>query len=57
MAATARTNAQIVQALTTLTNIVAIDNLPGRDGEMRLERFMKQKPTTFTRGYNPNGAY
>ncbi|MCI52697.1 hypothetical protein A2U01_0073943, partial [Trifolium medium] len=25
--------------------------------EMRLERFMKQKPPTFTGGYNLNGAY
>ncbi|MCI69863.1 hypothetical protein A2U01_0091126, partial [Trifolium medium] len=57
MAAAARTNAQIVEALDALTNIVARDNQPGRDGEMRLERFMKQKPPTFTRGYNPDGAY
>ncbi|MCI83489.1 hypothetical protein A2U01_0104765, partial [Trifolium medium] len=34
MAAAAITNAQIVEALGTLTNIVARDNLPGRDGEM-----------------------
>ncbi|MCI91773.1 hypothetical protein A2U01_0113068, partial [Trifolium medium] len=55
--AVARTNAQIVEALATLTNIVARDNLPGRGGEMRLERFIKQKPPTFTGGYNPDGAY
>ncbi|MCI91759.1 hypothetical protein A2U01_0113054, partial [Trifolium medium] len=53
MAAAVRTNAQIVEALAALTNIVARDNQPGRDGEMRLERFMKQKPPTFTGGYNP----
>ncbi|MCI74466.1 cellular nucleic acid-binding protein, partial [Trifolium medium] len=57
MAAAARTNAQIVEALATLTNIVARDNQPGREREMRLERFMKQKPPTFTGGYNPDGAY
>ncbi|MCI91795.1 hypothetical protein A2U01_0113090, partial [Trifolium medium] len=50
MAIAARTNAQIVEALATLTNIVARDNQPGRDVEMRLERFMKQKPPTFTGG-------
>ncbi|MCI58935.1 hypothetical protein A2U01_0080190, partial [Trifolium medium] len=55
--AAARTNAQIAEALATLTNIVARDNQPGREGEMRLERFMKQKPPTFTGGYNPDGAY
>ncbi|MCI82021.1 cellular nucleic acid-binding protein, partial [Trifolium medium] len=55
--AAARTNAQIVEALATLTNIVARDNQPGREGEMRLERFMKQKPPTFTGGYNPDEAY
>ncbi|MCI84738.1 hypothetical protein A2U01_0106016, partial [Trifolium medium] len=37
MAAAARTNAQIVEALAALTHIVARDNQPGRDGEMRLE--------------------
>ncbi|MCI69900.1 hypothetical protein A2U01_0091163, partial [Trifolium medium] len=57
MAAAARTNTQIVEALATLTNIVARDNQPEREGEMRLEKFMKQKPPTFTEGYNPDGAY
>ncbi|MCI88537.1 hypothetical protein A2U01_0109824, partial [Trifolium medium] len=57
MAAAARTNAQIVEALPALTNIVARDNQPGRDGDVRLERFMKQKPPMFTGGYNPDGAY
>ncbi|MCI76228.1 hypothetical protein A2U01_0097497, partial [Trifolium medium] len=46
--AAARTNTQIVEALATLTNIVARDNQLGREGKMRLERFMKQKPPTFT---------
>ncbi|MCI70852.1 hypothetical protein A2U01_0092115, partial [Trifolium medium] len=57
MAAAVRTNAQMVEALATLTNIVARDHQPGRGVEMRLERFMKQKPPTFTGGYNPDGAY
>ncbi|MCI59473.1 hypothetical protein A2U01_0080728, partial [Trifolium medium] len=57
MAVAARTNAQIVEALATLTNILARDNKAGREGEMRLERFMKQKPPTITGGYNPDGAY
>ncbi|MCI68846.1 hypothetical protein A2U01_0090107, partial [Trifolium medium] len=52
----ARTNAQIAEALATMANIMAKDNQPGRDDEMRLERFMKHKPPTFTRGYNPEGA-
>ncbi|MCI74558.1 hypothetical protein A2U01_0095822, partial [Trifolium medium] len=29
---------------------------PGREDEMRLERFMKHKPTLFTGGYAPEGA-
>ncbi|MCI73934.1 hypothetical protein A2U01_0095198, partial [Trifolium medium] len=49
MAAT-RTNAQIAEALAALTNIVARDHQPGMEVEMRLERFMKQKPPTFTGG-------
>ncbi|MCI73536.1 hypothetical protein A2U01_0094800, partial [Trifolium medium] len=47
----------MVEALATLAGIVARDNQSGREGEMRLERFMKQKPPTFTGGYNPNGAH
>ncbi|MCI53832.1 hypothetical protein A2U01_0075079, partial [Trifolium medium] len=54
--AAARTNAQIVEALATLANILARDNDPGRDGEKWLERFMSHKPTLFTGGYNPGGA-
>ncbi|MCI80521.1 putative Ty3/Gypsy polyprotein/retrotransposon, partial [Trifolium medium] len=34
----------------------ARDNEPGRDDEKRLERFMRHKPTIFTRGYDPDGA-
>ncbi|MCI62130.1 hypothetical protein A2U01_0083387, partial [Trifolium medium] len=55
--AAARTNTQIVEALATLTNIVARDNQPRREDEMRLEKFMRQKPPTFTGGYNPDGAH
>ncbi|MCI76083.1 hypothetical protein A2U01_0097352, partial [Trifolium medium] len=51
-----RSNAQIADALATLANIVARDHQPGRADEMRLERFMKHKPTLFTRGYAPEGA-
>ncbi|MCI88996.1 hypothetical protein A2U01_0110284, partial [Trifolium medium] len=54
--ATARTNAQIAEALATLTTLVARDNDPGRDSEKRLEMFMSHKPTLFTGGYNPEGA-
>ncbi|MCI85222.1 hypothetical protein A2U01_0106501, partial [Trifolium medium] len=40
-----------------INHIVARDHQPGKDVEMRLEWFMKQKPPTFTGGYNPDGAY
>ncbi|MCI87462.1 hypothetical protein A2U01_0108745, partial [Trifolium medium] len=43
-------------ALATLAGIVARDHQPGRENEARLERFMKHKPPTFTREYNPEGA-
>ncbi|MCI56267.1 hypothetical protein A2U01_0077518, partial [Trifolium medium] len=52
----ARTNAQIAEALATMANIMARDNQLGREDEIRLERFMKHKPPTFTGGYNPEGA-
>ncbi|MCI60447.1 hypothetical protein A2U01_0081703, partial [Trifolium medium] len=52
----ARTNAQIVEALATIANIMARDNQPGKEEEMRLERFMRHKPPTFTGRYNPEGA-
>ncbi|MCI97766.1 hypothetical protein A2U01_0119067, partial [Trifolium medium] len=44
----ARTNAQIVEALATMANIMARDHQSGREDEARLERFMKHKPPTFT---------
>ncbi|MCI36847.1 hypothetical protein A2U01_0058070, partial [Trifolium medium] len=34
---TARTNAQIAEALATMANIMARDNQPGREDEARLE--------------------
>ncbi|MCI80868.1 hypothetical protein A2U01_0102139, partial [Trifolium medium] len=37
-------------------NIMARDNQPVREDEMRLERFMKHKPPTFAVGYYPEGA-
>ncbi|MCI95023.1 hypothetical protein A2U01_0116321, partial [Trifolium medium] len=48
--------AQIAEALATLAGIVARDHQPGREYEMRLERFMRHKPTLFTKGYNPEAA-
>ncbi|MCI63920.1 hypothetical protein A2U01_0085177 [Trifolium medium] len=48
--AAARNNARILEALATLTTLVARDNDPGRDSEKRLERFMSHKPTLFTGG-------
>ncbi|MCI56681.1 putative Ty3/Gypsy polyprotein/retrotransposon, partial [Trifolium medium] len=36
--------------------IMARDHQPGREDEVRLERFMKHKPPTFIGGYNPEGA-
>ncbi|MCI84979.1 hypothetical protein A2U01_0106257, partial [Trifolium medium] len=52
----ARTNAQIAEALATMVGIMARDHQPGREDEIRLERFMKHKPPTFTGGYDPEGA-
>ncbi|MCI75128.1 hypothetical protein A2U01_0096395, partial [Trifolium medium] len=46
----ARTNAQIAEVLATMANIMARDNQPGREDEVRLERFMRHKPPTFTGG-------
>ncbi|MCI28692.1 hypothetical protein A2U01_0049894, partial [Trifolium medium] len=37
-----------------MANIMAKDNQPGREDEVRLERFMKHKPPTFTRGEEAN---
>ncbi|MCI74630.1 hypothetical protein A2U01_0095894, partial [Trifolium medium] len=39
-----------------MDGIMARDHQLGREDETRLERFMKHKPPTFTRGYNPEGA-
>ncbi len=43
-----RTSAQIAEALTVLTNLMARDNDPAREDEKRLERFLKHKPSFFT---------
>ncbi|PNX57263.1 hypothetical protein L195_g050314, partial [Trifolium pratense] len=43
-----RGNNQMADAIATLTNIVARDHQPGREDEMRLERFMKHNPKLFT---------
>ncbi|MCI37175.1 hypothetical protein A2U01_0058399, partial [Trifolium medium] len=51
--AAARTNAQMADAITMLTNLAARDNAPGREDEVRLGRFMKHKPSTFIGGYDP----
>ncbi|MCI33709.1 hypothetical protein A2U01_0054926, partial [Trifolium medium] len=51
-----RGNVQIAEALATLANNVARDHQPEREDEMRLESFMKHKPTLFTGGYAPEGA-
>ncbi|CAJ2642088.1 unnamed protein product [Trifolium pratense] len=51
-----RANNQMADAIATLTNIVARDHQPGREDEMRLERFMRHNPTLFTGGYAPDAA-
>ncbi|GAU25039.1 hypothetical protein TSUD_155130 [Trifolium subterraneum] len=52
----ARTNAQIAESLATLTHIFARGDDPARDGEKRLDRFLKHKPSFFVGGFNPDGA-
>ncbi|GAU46009.1 hypothetical protein TSUD_401310 [Trifolium subterraneum] len=52
----ARTNAQIAESLATLTHILARGDNPARDGQKRLERFLKHKPSFFVGGFNPDGA-
>ncbi|MCI94978.1 hypothetical protein A2U01_0116276, partial [Trifolium medium] len=47
---------QIAEALATMADIMARDHQPGREDEVRLERFMKHKPPTFIGGYNPEGV-
>ncbi|CAJ2636548.1 unnamed protein product [Trifolium pratense] len=51
-----RGNNQMADAIATLTNIVARDHQPGREDEMRLERFMKHNPKLFTGGYASEAA-
>ncbi|GAU37338.1 hypothetical protein TSUD_395190 [Trifolium subterraneum] len=54
--AAARTNAQIAESLATVANILARGDNPVRDGEKRLERFLKHEPSFFIGGFNPDGA-
>ncbi|GAU42520.1 hypothetical protein TSUD_376480 [Trifolium subterraneum] len=43
-----RTNAQIAETLAAMANVLARGDNPDRDGEKRLERFLKHKPSFFT---------
>ncbi|GAU37339.1 hypothetical protein TSUD_395200 [Trifolium subterraneum] len=52
----ARANAQIVESLATLTHLLARGDDPARDGEKRLDRFLKHKPYFFVGSFNPDGA-
>ncbi|GAU45204.1 hypothetical protein TSUD_139090 [Trifolium subterraneum] len=52
----ARANSQIAELLATLTHILARGDDPARDGEKRLDRFLKHKPSFFVGGFNPDGA-
>ncbi|GAU37549.1 hypothetical protein TSUD_369970 [Trifolium subterraneum] len=52
----ARANAQIAESLATLTHLFAKGDDPARDGEKRLDRFLKHKPSFFVGGFNPDGA-
>ncbi|GAU39361.1 hypothetical protein TSUD_56880 [Trifolium subterraneum] len=52
----ARANAQIAKSLATLTHLLARGDDPARDGEKRLDRFLKHKPSFFVGGFNPDGA-
>ncbi|GAU45188.1 hypothetical protein TSUD_178810 [Trifolium subterraneum] len=51
-----RANAQIAESLATLTHLMARGDDPARDGEKRLDRFLKHKPSFFVGGFNPDGA-
>ncbi|GAU42813.1 hypothetical protein TSUD_288410 [Trifolium subterraneum] len=51
-----RANAQIAESLATLTHLLARGDDPARDGEKRLDRFLKHKPSFFVGGFNPDGA-
>ncbi|GAU49588.1 hypothetical protein TSUD_138750 [Trifolium subterraneum] len=52
----ARANAHIAESLATLTHLLARGDDPARDGEKRLDRFLKHKPSFFLGGFNPDGA-
>ncbi|GAU48856.1 hypothetical protein TSUD_288630 [Trifolium subterraneum] len=52
----ARANAQIAESLATLTHLLARGDDPAREGEKRLDRFLKHKPSFFVGGFNPDGA-
>ncbi|GAU51584.1 hypothetical protein TSUD_414280 [Trifolium subterraneum] len=52
----ARANAQIAESLATLTHLLARGDDPARDGEKRLDRVLKHKPSFFVGGFNPDGA-
>ncbi|GAU48050.1 hypothetical protein TSUD_404850 [Trifolium subterraneum] len=52
----ARANAQIAESLATLTHLLVRGDDPARDGEKRLDRFLKHKPSFFVGGFNPVGA-
>ncbi|GAU42645.1 hypothetical protein TSUD_398500, partial [Trifolium subterraneum] len=52
----ARANAQIAESLATLTHLLARGDDPTRDGEKRLDRFLKHKPSFFVGGFNPDEA-
>ncbi|GAU51873.1 hypothetical protein TSUD_416580 [Trifolium subterraneum] len=52
----ARANAQIAESLASLTHLLARGDDPARDGEKRLDRFLKHKPSFFVGCFNPDGA-
>ncbi|GAU49783.1 hypothetical protein TSUD_369070 [Trifolium subterraneum] len=52
----ARANAQITESLATLTHLLARGDDPARDGEKRLDMFLKHKPSFFVGGFNPDEA-
>ncbi|GAU46655.1 hypothetical protein TSUD_281460 [Trifolium subterraneum] len=52
----ARANAQIAESLATLTHLLARGDDLARDGEKRLDRFLKHKPSFFVGGFNPDGV-
>ncbi|GAU49162.1 hypothetical protein TSUD_407090 [Trifolium subterraneum] len=52
----ARINAQIAETLAAMANVLARGDNPTQDGERRLGRFLKHKPSLFVGGFNPDGA-